>query len=135
MKIVFLFLFIVVNLYAHKLNLFLDVEEKKLYVYSYFASGSPCKDCKLEFYDLKNKLLKQVKTNSEGEYYLKDYENVVVVKVEALGGHAIERKFNLKQKDNVKEVKPKTSQESYISSFIAIVVLVLIFLLLRRIKK
>lgn len=135
MKIVFFFFLIIANLYAHKLNLFLEIEEKKLYVYSYFASGSPCKNCKLEFYDLNNRLLKQVKTNSKGEYYLKDYEKVVDVRVEALGGHGVEKKLDLNKITKIKKTKPETQEKSYVNSFIAIFVLVLIFLLLRRIKK
>ena len=47
MKKIFLFLFITTSLFAHKINLFVTNEENGVNIYSYFANGNPCINCKL----------------------------------------------------------------------------------------
>ncbi|WP_129006783.1 hypothetical protein [Arcobacter sp. CECT 8983] len=123
------------NLFAHKLNLFLDYEEDKLYIYSYFNSGAPCKNCKIELFDSKQILLKTLETDEKGEYFLKDYEKVSYVKVEALGGHLAKEKINDALKNDKEKKAEIKSESSILSSIIAIGLIILIFLGLKRVKK
>ncbi|RXK11833.1 hypothetical protein CP965_11670 [Halarcobacter mediterraneus] len=137
MRKIFLILFFSLSLFAHKLNLFLETENNQLYIYSYFASGSPCKSCKIELFDENNNLLQTLKTNKEGEYYLKEYSKVKYIKIEALGGHAVKKELNLKKAIENKEKKKSIKDEnlySYLQSFIALCLIIVIFILLKRIK-
>ncbi|NVJ52248.1 MAG: hypothetical protein HWD90_01045 [Campylobacteraceae bacterium] len=135
MRIVLFLCFLSLSLFAHKLNLFLDYEDDNLYIYTYFNSGTPCKDCKIELFDSKETLLKTLKTDDKGEYFLKDYEKVSYVKVEALGGHSAKGKVDnafKNAKDKKAEIK---SESSVLQSIIALALIILIFIGLKRIKK
>ena len=135
MKVVFLLCFISLSLYAHKLNLFIEQDNSTLYIYSYFNSGSPCKDCKLELFDSNDDLLKTLKTDKKGEYFLEDFKKVTYVKVEAIGGHSAKGKIDnalAEAKDKKAKVK---SENSLLSSIIAIALIILIFAGLKRIKR
>lgn len=124
-----------ITLFAHKLNLFLDIENNNLYIYSYFATGSPCKNCKIELFDLNNKLIQKLQTDEKGEYYLKDFSKVKYVKVEALGGHGAKKELNFHNKEK-KEQKPENSYlQSLLQSLISFILIIGIFLFLKRIKK
>ena len=135
MRIALFLCFLSLSLFGHKLNLFLDYEKDKLYIYSYFNSGTPCKNCKLELFDSKQILLKTLKTNEKGEYFLDDYKNVTYVKVEAIGGHSTIGKIdNALTEAKDKKAKLK-SENSFLSSIIAIALIILIFIGLKRIKR
>ena len=52
--------------FAHKINLFVTNEENGVNIYSYFASGKPCINCKLL---IKNESLQtHLKEEKENEY-------------------------------------------------------------------
>lgn len=135
MRVALFLCFLSLSLFGHKLNLFLDYEKEKLYIYSYFNSGSPCKNCKLELFDSKQVLLKTLKTDKKGEYFLEDFKKVTYVKVEAIGGHSAKGKIDnalAEAKDKKAKVK---SENSLLSSIIAIALIILIFAGLKRIKR
>ena len=134
MRVIILFFFIVVSVFAHKLNLFLDFENKNLYIYSYFASASPCKNCKIELLDANNKIVQELRTDEKGECYLKEFSKVKYVKVEALGGHGVKKEISYNDKTQKKQ-KIDKKENSYIESIFAFLVIIVIFLLLKRIKK
>lgn len=129
MRVFIVLLFCTLSLFAHKLNLFIEEKEKFIYLYSYYASGAPCKNCKIWFLDKNEKMIKSVKTDEKGEYILKDKINIKFVKVEALGGHAV-----LKELENFKEIDKK-EENIYLTSLMAVFVLGLLFMGLKRIKR
>lgn len=133
MKIVLFFMFLFSFSFAHKLNLFLYEEENKVWLSSYFASGSPCKNCKIEVFNLNKELIKEAKTDEKGEYTINNILPKMIIRVEALGGHAVQKEFEVKGiKVNKKEIK-KT--DSIFESILAIIIIFLIFFFLKRIKK
>ena len=133
MKIVFLSVFLFSSLFAHKLNLFLFEEKDKVYISSYFASGTSCKNCKLKIYDLNKKIIEEAKTDEQGEYIIKIIQSKMIIKVEAIGGHAVEKEFEIKSiKEKREEIK---ESDSIFESILAIFLIFLIFFFLKRIKK
>lgn len=136
MKIIFITFIIFSTLFAHKLNVFLFEENKNLIVSSYFASGAYCKNCKVEFYNLEKKLIKEGKTDEKGEYLIEIPKETLEIKVEAIGGHAAFARFDVDNKNIKKEkIEIKSTKDSLLQSFIAILLIAGIFLFLKRIKK
>ena len=135
MKILVLFAFLFSFICAHKLNIFLIEENENIIVSSYFASGSYCKNCKVEIYNLKNELIKEGITNKNGEYVFSKTDESLNIKVEAIGGHAAFEKFEISKEHEKKNKEVKTTKDSLIESFIAILLIAGIFLFLKKIKK
>lgn len=142
MRIFLLLSLIVISLYAHKLNLFLEYENnnEQLYIYSYFASGTPCMNCEIKLMDENKKIIKKLQTNKEGEYYLKDFSGIKYVEVEALGGHAATLSIDeiIDEKMNKEEIKSEVKKEekfSYFESIIALILVLAIFASLKKVKK
>ncbi|XOB61658.1 hypothetical protein ACMC56_13770 [Campylobacterota bacterium DY0563] len=132
MKIVSLLFLLTICAFAHKLNLFIYEENSKVIASTYFASGTYCNGCKIEVYDQDGKLLEKGLTNKAGEYIVKQLKPKLVIKAEAMGGHGAQSEFEVK---NLKEEKPEVKDYNLIEAIIAIVLLVLIFIGLKRIKK
>ena len=132
MRVVILLLFFLSFLFSHKLNLFVFEDNEKIIVNSYFASGSFCKECKLEVFDINNKLLESGKTDKNGEYIIKNFAKRVLIKVEALGGHAVINEFEVK---NLKAKEKIENQSTFLQSFIALFLIFFILFLLKRFKK
>ncbi len=108
MKTISIIIFLVINLYAHKLNLFLSYENNQVFVSSYFASGSACKKCKIQIYNSSNVLFEETLTNNEGEYVISNLQSSkIIVRVESIGGHAATR--NIK----IENIKNNNQQEIY----------------------
>lgn len=133
MKIVFFLTLLISSLFAHKLNIFLYEEENKIVLNSYFASGSPCKNCKVEIFDDKNKLLQSSKTDEKGDYTFDKLASKLTVKVEAIGGHAAISSIEVKNINKKKDELSKSN--SLIQSLLAAFLIALIFLGLKRIKR
>lgn len=134
MRLVFILFIILDILYAHKLNLFVSQENNDVIVSSYFASGNFCKKCKVEVFDIDKKLLESGITNKEGEYSIKNNTKEFIVKVEAIGGHAVQKIFESNNLE-AKKLNEKNKSGSLWQSLIAIFLLVLIFVFLKRVKK
>lgn len=138
MKILILFFLLFSSLFAHKLNIFLFEENENLIISSYFASGAYCKNCKVEFYNLKDELIKEAKTDEKGEFSIKKPEESLTIKVEAIGGHAAFEKYEVGNKidKNSREKKEiKSLSDNLIQSLIGILLIAGIFLYLIKNKK
>lgn len=136
MKYIFLFCLIFNFSYAHKINLFVTNENEKLEIYSYFASGSACKNCKLIIKNEEKIVLEDV-LNNEGKYsYKPTFKNLEII-VDATGGHIASEKIevsNIKNED-LKEHLKNEEKDKYQNIFIGLVLIFLMFFLLKRFKK
>ena len=136
MKYLLLFLLFLDFSYAHKINLFITNENDKLEIYSYFASGNACKNCKLI---IKNdeKIVLEDTLNVEGKYsYTPTFKNLEII-VDASGGHIASEKIevlNIKKED-LKERLNKEENQKYLNIFIGLFLIFVIFFLLKRFKK
>ena len=136
MKYLFLFLLFLNFSYAHKINLFVTNENDNLEIYSYFASGSACKNCKLIIKN-EEKIVLQDVLNSEGKYtYKRTFKNVEII-VDASSGHIVSEKIEV---SNIKNEKlnqhlKKEEDKKYLNILIGLILLFLIFSLLKRFKK
>lgn len=155
-------LFLCINfMFAHKLNVFVDYEKGSLFVSSYFGNGNPCKNCTLKISNLDGKIIEENKTDTKGEYYkkidLKDFE----VMVDAGSGHIgkeivksnikdikqdiqtnkneseIEKlkSENQKLKMKIKSLEKQVNMMEIVKILFALLVIVFIFMFLKRIKK
>ncbi len=137
----FIFLILIMgNLFAHKLNLFYVDENNKIYFSTYFASGAPCKKCDVDIYDENKKVVKRLKTDDKGEFIV-DYFDGMSVKVETIGGHAVEEKVvvekhNTKQKaqEIIENKNKEVKKNSIIETILAILAIGFIFYILKRLK-
>lgn len=135
MKIVLFTLFLINISMAHKLNVFLYEEKEKNYISSYFASGSTCKNCKVEIFNKEGKLIESSNTDKNGEYIIIQNLSSLKVRVEAVGGHAVEKVFELKNIETKENIEKEKSVNSLLQSLVSIILIALIFLFLKRIKK
>lgn len=159
MKIILTILLFANFLFAHKLNLFLNQEDNKVYVSSYFASGSFCKNCDISVKDEKGNLLQDGKTDLNGEFVISNLSNEIFVEVKTAEGHGatsslkiekveedLKKSVNSKElevlkeengrlKSEIKALKAKESQNELIKMIFALLVIVGIFFILKRIKK
>lgn len=156
MRIIFVFMVFVSSIYAHKLNIFLEQEEKKVFVSAYFASGAFCKSCKIEVLNSNNKLLQTGKTDENGEFVITSLDSVLHVGVDAGSGHFVKKSITLQtsQKDEsiskeiqelkeenrrlksqIKLLKEKNSMTDIFKTIFALLIVAGIFFLLKRVKK
>ena len=136
MKKVFLFLLIVSSLFAHKINLFVTNEENGVNIYSYFASGAPCINCKLIIKNGENIVLED-KLDANGKYlYSSKYKDIQVT-IDASGGHIAKQDIvveNIKNESLQTHLKEEKENE-HIKILISLVLIGLIFYVLKIIKR
>jgi len=141
--------------YAHKLSVFTDFEDNKLYVSAYFANGNACQNCKLKIIK-DDELLVEDKTNEKGEFETTINAKEFLLSVDAGGGHAVLKSIhevvkpqtryenkqlqkledeNKKLKVQVKILEEKLEQMDIFKTIFALLVIVGIFAFLKRIKK
>lgn len=136
MKYLLLLALIVSFSFAHKINLFVTNENDNLEIYSYFANGNACKNCKLIIKNDEKIVLEDV-LNSDGKYsYKPTFKNLEII-VDATGGHIASEKIevsNIKNED-LKEHKKEENRGENINILIALVLIFLIFFLLKKFKK
>lgn len=156
MRTIIFFLFLTSFVYAHKLNLFLEQEQNRVFVSSYFASGAFCKSCKVEVKNRQNEILQIGKTNSNGEFIINKLEPFITVGVDAGSGHLITKSLEIKEVVNVEKInqeleslrqenqrlktqikllEQKNSMSDTFKMIIALFVIAGIFLFLKRVKK
>ena len=159
MRMIFLFLLFISSLYAHKLNVFLTQENDKVYVSSYYASGSFCKSCKVEVLNKNRDLIQEGTTNEKGEFIVLKLDSTIHVSVEAQGGHKVQNSIdvkiikkeeisnknfkeletlkeeNKKLKREIKLLKEKNSSSDIFKMIFALLVIAGIFFALKRVKK
>ena len=136
MKKVFLFLLIVSSLFAHKINLFVTNEENGVNIYSYFASGAPCINCKLIIKNGENIVLED-KLDANGKYlYSSKYKDIQVT-IDASGGHIAKQDIvveNIKNESLQTHLKEEKENE-HIKILISLVLIGLIFYVLKMVKR
>ena len=136
MKIVLLFLLVASSLFAHKINLFVTNEENGVNIYSYFASGDPCINCKLIIKNGENILLED-KLDANGKYlYSSKYKDIQVT-IDATGGHIVKQDIvveNIKNESLQTHLNDEKSSE-YIKIFISLILIFVVFYILKRVKR
>lgn len=134
-KLVLIFLF-VSTLFAHKINLFITHENDTIDIYSYFANGAPCKNCKLI---IKNdeKIILEDNLTRDGKYkYIPQHKNIEVI-VDASAGHIVKEQLvieNIKQKD-IRKYQEDEKNLEYQKIILGLAVLFIFFFLLKRFKR
>ncbi len=136
MKIVFLFLLITSSLFAHKINLFVTNEENGVNIYSYFANGNPCINCKLIIKNGENIVLED-KLDVNGKYlYSSKYKDIQVT-IDSSGGHIAKQDIvveNIKNESLQTHLKEEKENE-HIKILISLVLIGLIFYVLKMVKR
>lgn len=136
MRYLFLLLLLFGFSNAHKLNLFITNEKDTIDIYSYFASGTACKNCRLIIKNEGKIVLEDVLTN-EGKYqYISPYKNIEVT-VDATGGHMAREKVeveNIKKEDLKTHIKEEESKE-HINILIGLILIFAVFFILKKVKK
>lgn len=122
--------------FAHKINLFMTNEENGVNIYSYFASGDPCINCKLIIKNGENVVLED-KLDANGKYlYSSKYKDIQVT-IDASGGHIVKQDIvveNIKNESLQTHLKEEKENE-HIKILISLVLIGLIFYVLKIIKR
>ena len=122
--------------FAHKINLFVTNEENGVNIYSYFANGNPCINCKLLIKNGENIVLED-KLDANGKYlYSSKYKDIQVT-IDASGGHIAKQDIvveNIKNESLQTHLKEEKENE-YIKILISLVLIGLIFYVLKIIKR
>ena len=95
----FLILILPIFLFAHKVNLFLDLKDDNLYINSYFANAKPCMNCKFKI-ESNEKVIFEDILDEKGEYNYKTSLNDLKVIVDAGSGHTVSKKIKLQEQKN-----------------------------------
>ena len=95
----FLILILPIFLFAHKVNLFLDLKDDNLYINSYFANAKPCMNCKFKI-ESNEKVVFEDILDEKGEYNYKTSLNDLKVIVDAGSGHNVSKKIKLQEQKN-----------------------------------
>lgn len=99
----FLILVLPIFLFAHKVNLFLDLKDNNLYINSYFANAKPCMNCKFKI-ESNEKLVFEDILDEKGEYNYKTSLNELKVIVDAGSGHNVSKKIKLQEQKNEEKI-------------------------------
>lgn len=136
MKYFFLLALFISFSFAHKINLFVTNEENGVNIYSYFASGDPCINCKLIIKNGENILLED-KLDANGKYlYSSKYKDIQVT-IDASGGHIAKQDIvveNIKNESLQTHLKEEKENE-HIKILISLVLIGAIFYVLKIIKR
>ncbi len=122
--------------FAHKINLFVTNEENAVNIYSYFANGNPCINCKLIIKNGENIVLED-KLDTNGKYlYSSKYKDIQVT-IDASGGHIAKQDIKLENiKNELLQTHLKEEKENeYIKILISLVLIGLIFYVLKIVKR
>ena len=95
----FLILVLPIFLFAHKVNLFLDLKDDNLYINSYFANAKPCMNCKFKI-ESNEKVVFEDILDEKGEYNYKTSVNDLKVIIDAGSGHSVSKKIKLQEQKN-----------------------------------
>ncbi|MDZ7818590.1 MAG: hypothetical protein U5K55_08205 [Aliarcobacter sp.] len=136
MRYFFLLALFVSFSFAHKINLFVTNEENGVNIYSYFASGTPCINCKLIIKNGENIVLED-KLDANGKYlYSSKYKDIQVT-IDASGGHIAKQDIvveNIKNESLQTHLKEEKENE-YIKILISLVLIGAIFYVLKIVKR
>lgn len=147
-----------ISLFAHRVNLFTDYDGKSLYISSYFANGDPCVNCDVKIFS-QEKLLKQSRTNKQGELNIYLDKQTIRVELDASMGHKVIKNIKLKAKKSektddltsekiekleeenrklkqkIKSLQEQVSLMNLVKILFSLIVIVGIFLFLKRVKQ
>ncbi len=148
----FLILCLPILLFAHKINLFLDLKDENLYINSYFANAKPCINCKFQI-ESNNKLLFEDILDKNGEYNYKTSLKELKVIVDAQAGHIVSKEIKNSNENEKQELKDNSlleenralkhnievleEQLNYFELFkivFGLLLIVLIFIFIKRVK-
>lgn len=136
MRYLFLLALFISFSFAHKINLFVTNEENGVNIYSYFASGSPCINCKLIIKNGENVVLED-KLDANGKYlYSSKYKDIQVT-IDASGGHIAKQDIvveNIKNESLQTHLKEE-KQNEYIKILISLLLIGAIFYVLKILKR
>ena len=122
--------------FAHKINLFVTNEENGVNIYSYFANGNPCINCKLLIKNGENIVLED-KLDANGKYlYSSKYKDIQVT-IDASGGHIAKQDIvveNIKNESLRTHLKEEKENE-HIKILISLVLMGAIFYVLKIVKR
>ncbi|AXH15805.1 hypothetical protein CP985_14055 [Malaciobacter mytili LMG 24559] len=157
MKIFLILTIFVLQLFAHKLNLFTTYEKDTLFISAYFASGNGCQNCKIKIEDETGQLIQKAFTNTQGEASFNINKNSFYILVDAGGGHIVKEKItkeisdkivkeekkplnsleeeNFKLKAKVKALEEKLEKLEFLKTIFALFIIFGIFYILKRVKK
>lgn len=143
--------------FCHKLNLFLNQEGNKVYVSSYFATGSFCKNCEVTIRNAEGEVLQKGKTDKNGEFIIDKLAPKIFVDVKTIEGHAAENVLNIeetieKKEEKIEEItslkkeierlktqnkllEEKVKTNDLIKMIFSLFIIAGIFFILKRIKK
>lgn len=99
----FLILVLPIFLFAHKVNLFLDLKDDNLYINSYFANAKPCVNCKFKI-ESNEKVVFEDILDEKGEYNYKTSLNDLKVIVDAGSGHNVSKKIKIQEQKNEEKI-------------------------------
>lgn len=122
--------------WAHKINLFITTQKDNVEIYSYFANAAPCKGCDLLIKHNETVVLKTV-LNSDGKFKFKSQYPSLDIHVSSVGGHAAHRAVVVDHltKESLKEHQKKEQESNYLKIVLALILIGLVFILLKRVKK
>lgn len=157
MKIFLILSILILQLFAHKLNLFTTYEKQTLFVSAYFASGNGCQNCKIKIEDEEGNLIQKSFTNTQGEASFNIDKTSFYILVDAGGGHIVKEKItkeiskeeikeekkpltsleeeNLMLKGKVKALEEKLQNLEFLKTIFALFIIFGIFYFLKRVKK
>lgn len=160
MRVILLVVLFFGSVYAHKLSVFLQQEEDKVYASAYFASGAFCKTCKVEVLNKDKKVIQTGVTNTKGEFEITKLDSLldslIYVGVDAGSGHMVQKSIeiltvkkeeirnkefgvlkeeNKRLKREIELLKEKNSFADIFKMLFALLVIVGIFFVLKRVKK
>ncbi len=157
MKIFLILAIFILQLFAHKLNLFTTYEKHILFVNAYFASGNGCQNCKVRIEDEEGNLIQESSTNAQGEVSFNLDKNSFYILVNAGGGHIVKEKItkeiikekvqeekkhltslekeNLQLKAKIKSLEEKLENLEFLKTIFALFIIFGIFYFLKRVKK
>ena len=158
---IFLILVLPIFLFAHKVNLFLDLKDNNLYINSYFANAKPCINCKFKI-ESNEKVVFEDILDEKGEYSYKTSVNDLKVIIDAGSGHTVSKKIKLQEQKNEEktiqiekidkeierlleenrvlknQINVLEEQLNYFEIFkiiFGLVLIVLIFIIIKRVKR
>ena len=122
--------------FAHKINLFVTNEENGVNIYSYFASGNPCINCKLLIKNGENIILEDT-LDEKGKYLFPSIYKEIEITIDASSGHIAKQDIEL---ENIKNESLQThlkeeKENEYIKILISLFLIVVIFYVLKIIKR
>ncbi len=136
MRLLVILLFIITFSSAHKINLFVTTLDNKLEIYSYFANGSPCKNCSFTIKN-KEKIVFQNTLNDKGIYLYTPKHEKIEITIDANSGHITKQTVvvdNIKHED-IKKQQNKEEKDKYFKILIGLILIFILFFLLKRFKK